>query len=79
MSGEDKYLIGWVSWRFYWSAYNEIYMDWYSPSIHDVYFNDNYVNKGKSNWPESNIPGCSIMLGYHGGVWFVQFGWDIKH
>jgi hypothetical protein len=54
-------------------------MDWYSPTIHDVYFDDNYVNNGKSNWPESNIPGCSTMLGHHGGVYFVQFGWDIKH
>jgi hypothetical protein len=24
--------------------YNETYVDWYSPSIYNIYFNDNYVN-----------------------------------
>jgi hypothetical protein len=24
--------------------YNEIYVDWYSPTIYNIYFNDNYVN-----------------------------------
>jgi len=22
---------------------------------------------------------CSTMSGYHGGVWFVRFGWEMKH
>ena len=33
----------------------------------------------KGNQPTRITLWCSTMLGYHNSVWFVQFGWEMKH